>query len=91
MTKKEEVIRILINKMLEPYKVDYDYIKENPVIDGKNWYTYYTMSEEQEKEFEAFAVDVLKKELRLNQVRAESEYSWFSLMYGLKVVKNDKD
>lgn len=91
MTKKEEVIRILINKMLEPYKVDYDYIKENPVIDGKNWYTYYTMSEEQEKEFEAFAVDVLKKELRLNQVRAESEYSWFSLMYGLKVLKNDKD
>lgn len=91
MTKKEEVIRILINKMLEPYKVDYDYIKENPVIDGKNWYTYYTMSEEQEKEFEAFAIDVFKKELKLNQVRAESEYSWFFLMYGLKVIKHDKD
>lgn len=41
-TKVHELSVELINKMLEPYGINYQYVKDHPTIDGIPWYDYYT-------------------------------------------------
>lgn len=83
--KKEEMVKHLVTKMLEPWGVDYDYVKANPTIEDKPWYNYFTyISEEHEKDFEEYFIKFVKKHLKMTQKGAEMEYAWFNLSFGLK-------
>lgn len=81
----DEVLILLINKMLEPYNVDIEYVKANPKIEGIDWFSYYTWNEEQEEEFEKFFFETLKKELKWSKQKIKKEWPWFNLMWGLRV------
>jgi hypothetical protein len=88
---KEEIFKHLVTKMLEPYGVDYDYVKANPEIEGMPWYNYFSyVSAEHEKDFEEYFIKFVKKHLKHSQKKAEMEYAWFNLMNGLKSYKPDE-
>lgn len=86
MNKFDNLIKELINKELEPHGVDFDFVVANERIDGVDWFWYYTMTEDAEKEFKTWAVKRIKEVLKCSKERAEREYSGFSLMYGLKTI-----
>jgi|694.fasta_scaffold00478_11 hypothetical protein len=86
MEKKEKLVKELINKMLEKHAVNYDDIKENQKIGDIEWFMYYTWTQEEYEIFKKWAIPLIKKTLRITKEGAEKEFSWFDLMWGLKVV-----
>lgn len=86
MDKREKFIKTVINKMLNKHNVDYDYVKDNPEIEGVPWYQHYTMTTQEELELEKFFISLYKK-MKLGS-RSEKEWAWFNLMYGLKIDNN---
>jgi hypothetical protein len=48
------------------------------------WYNKYTLSEEQKKEFEKYAISLLKKVFKFNTTKAKDTFNWFLTTYGLK-------
>ncbi len=85
--RRDEVIKILVDKMLEPYNSSYDYVKSNPKIEGIDWYSYYTFKTVEDLEkFKEFFILTLTKNTspRFTRSSAEREWPWFNLMYGLK-------
>ena len=77
-------IRLVFDKMLEHHGVSYDHVIANPVIDGINWYEYYTMTTEQENEFREWFMRFMKL-CGYNKRVAEREYAVFNLCFGLKI------
>lgn len=84
-----KISEILINKELEKYNVTVDDIKcQEGVIDGKNWFQYYTFDNEEEfLSWKNFCINFLTTKVspKLTKKSAEKEFMWFNLMYGLKV------
>ena len=70
---------------MEPHGVTYDYIYENQVIDGQEWYNYYTWSEADMEAFKKYASKRIKKVLRLPDSRVDFEVGMFMLAYSLKI------
>jgi len=82
---KEEILEACINKELEPYQVTYRQIKENPLIEGIEWYSHFTFnSKEQFESWKYFCISLFRKELKHSKKQAEREFDWLNLMYGLK-------
>jgi hypothetical protein len=82
----ESFIKVAINKMLERHGVDYDYVKENSLIGGVNWYQHYTWTEEECKQFEIWFKEIFVKKKLGGHRMADKVFTWFDLMWGLKVV-----
>lgn len=51
----------------------------------KEWYSKWTMTQEQHDQFKAYAIPLLKKIFKFNKSKAESTFSWFDLQFGLKI------
>ena len=84
---EDQAIRAIINKELEPYGVDMDYVIANPKIEDKDWFHYYTFkSQEEYDEWKKFVYDTLTKKTypRFSKKRFELEFPWIDLMWGLK-------
>lgn len=80
--KKEAFIKKVINKMLEKHNVDFDYVKDNPEIDGNQWYEHFTHTEKDEEELKKYYI---KNHYYKDSKVSEKEWSWFNLMWGLKI------
>ena len=80
--KRQQAVIDLINKMFEiaGHKVTYDDIKGRQ----DDWYTQWTMSPEQNDEWQNWGVEYLKKKFKWNKKLAQTEMAWVSLMWGLK-------
>lgn len=74
----------LVNKMLEPYEVDYEYVVNNPEIEGEPWYQHYTWTMAQENEFKTWAISRARKVLHCSMSFAQKEVSMLLLFCGLK-------
>lgn len=87
MSKKEDLIKTLVNKMLEMQGDGYtfDYVLANPKINGKDWFSDIQWDQTKEDEFRIWAEKEIKSTLKITKKKAKLEFSWFSLMYGLKV------
>lgn len=83
----EETGKVLINKMLEKHKVDVEYVKANPTIEGIPWYQYYTFTEEEHQQWKDFFINYVMKECKPKQNKkdAEKKFMWFDMMWGLKI------
>ena len=82
---KEEVIKLIVNKQLKPYKVDYDFVVKNPEIEGQSWFTYYTFNSEKEyNKWKKYSINLIKKNLTRNDKLAQKEFIWIDLYCGLK-------
>jgi hypothetical protein len=51
----------------------------------KEWYSKWTMTQEQHDEFKAYALPLLKKVFKCNKSRAERTFDWFDLEFGLRI------
>lgn len=51
----------------------------------KEWYSKWTMTQEQHEEFKAYAIPLLKKVFKCRKERAEGVFAWFDLQFGLRV------
>jgi len=85
-TRQEKIQKLfieLINKQLEPHELTYEDVKDNP-----NWYMEYNTTVEAEREFISYCTNRIKKVLKLNSKRAQTEAQWFILQWGLTTNQN---
>lgn len=82
MTKEDKAVQDLINKMFEiaGHEVTFDDIKGREDA----WYTDWTMTVAQSDEWMEWGVQYLRKNLKVKEVAAKKQMSWFMLNYGLK-------
>ncbi len=84
--KRQIMVETLINKMFEiaGHNVTYEDIKDRK----DNWYQQWTMTEEQNKEWRKWGIELIKKDRSLKKL-ANREMAFFDLMYGLKIQENE--
>lgn len=75
---KEAVFKDLINKQLEPFGKNYE-----SVLNEKDWFLNYPVTQEQEDEFIQWGVKHLCKKLKITRSLAEQQMNWFILDFGL--------
>lgn len=80
--KREQALVNIINKMFEiaGHQVTYEDIKDRK----DNWFQEWTMTVEQNEEWQEWGRKYLMKTFRTASKRAEMEMQWTSLAYGLK-------
>jgi hypothetical protein len=82
-TKTLNIAIILIDKMFEFAGHD---IRFKDVEGRKDsWYSEWTMTEEQNKQWKDWGIKFIKTQLKLNKKAAETQMAMFNLNYGLKI------
>lgn len=84
--KLKKFVQEAANKMMEisGHEVIYDDL----VSQSKKsipWYDKYTITQEQQDQFEEWFIPTAMKQLGWSKKQTENEFSWFLLDYGLKV------
>lgn len=85
MTDYTMIIKTLVDKMLEPHGVDYNYVMSNPDIQGKKWYQYYAMTNNEFDAFQSWAIPVIMKHEKCTKEIAKKKFGYFNLQYGLRI------
>lgn len=87
--KRDKFIEEAINKMMEiaGHSIRYnDLLKEEEPSNIEDaWYHRYTMTKEQYDEWEDWCVKKIAKVFKVNKKKARSDFSWFSLSFGLRI------
>jgi len=83
----EEIVRDVINRMFEI--AGYDICFEDIAGRKDEWYTQWTMTEEQSEIWQQWMKEYFKKECKMVPKIAEREASMFNLMWGLKYRDNE--
>ena len=80
--KREQAVINLLNQMfiIAGHNITYDDIKGRK----DDWYTEWTMTTDQSKEWMKWGVTYLRKYLKMNKALAEKEMMWVNLQWGLK-------
>ena len=95
--KAHEVNKELINLMMGKFGITYDDIISNLdenkrwIIDGKDWYLYYSFTSDEATEFRKKGVDLIRKRLRITKKEAEKEMAWWYLFTGLTISDDSVD
>lgn len=55
-------------------------------VHNPEWIHEWSMTQAQYDEFKTNAVALIKKVFKCNKTKAEQNFSWFSLQFGLKIV-----
>lgn len=92
MLNRSELFRSLVNLQFEVawheleewYEDWYDYVKKNPIIDGRDWFTYYTMPYSKEDEVYKKSIKLIRENTTYNKYGAWNAYNWFNLWYWLR-------
>ena len=80
----DNVIRLIINRELCKYGVDYDYVKRNRIIDGLSWYEYYKFKNPKEYiSWEKYSIRIITTYYGVTREKAKREFSFISLNYSL--------
>ena len=81
--KREQAVVDLINEMFKiaGHSVTYDDVKDRK----DQWFSEYTMTEEQNEQWIKWGRVYLRKKLNLYAKQAEKEMMWVNLMWGLKL------
>ena len=82
---EEQVLVELINEQLKPHNRTYDDVKHT-----SNWFMKYTTTKEEQSNFSDWAVNLLMEKLKMSKKLAEIEVSWFILIHGLKLNKEEE-
>ena len=90
MTPKEKQMKVveeLINKMFEiaGHEVTYNDIKDRK----DDWYTQWTMTQDQERDWINWGVDHIRKQLKIPLQRAKLEMNMCNANWGLRTVFTD--
>ena len=55
-------------------------------VANPEWIKEWSMTQAQHDEFKAYAVPLIKKVFKCNKTRAEQNFSWFDLQFGMKII-----
>ncbi len=80
---KIEVLRILIDKQLEPHGVTFDDVKKEP-----EWFLKYTTTPQKNQEWIDWGIEIIRKKLNISKTAAKQAMQWVNLSYGLKEVED---
>lgn len=58
---------------------------------SSTWYSDSGMTEEQREMFKGYAIPLIRKVYKCSKKRAEETFKWFDFMYGLRIIKTDKN
>ncbi len=84
MSKSEWLIKMLIDEMF--LIAGHPDVTYEDILGRKDaWYTEYTMTWDQNQQFKKAGIEIMRREMKWNIKRAETEIGWFLLMYGLKL------
>lgn len=86
--KTKKLAKKILDKMLEKYNIDTDYVGQNQEIDGVKWFEYYTFTTEEFEQWKDWAIKEIRKTMRWSKKRSESEFGYLNLMFGLKIEDN---
>lgn len=89
LSKRDMVTIKIINKMLEKYNVDYDYVCKNPNVENKAWYDFFTMTTIEYEELRKWAIVLIRKTLKERKIYAEHSFDMLNLYCGLKIKDDD--
>ena len=80
--KDEKIVEGLINEMfrIAGYDVKYEDIKDRE----DEWYTQWTMTENQYTQWIEWGSEYIRKSKKLRKEKAKHAMAWFGLNYGLK-------
>jgi hypothetical protein len=90
MRKLENLLQSIIDNMFKFAEIDMSY---NKLIDNgvtktdMMWMDQYEMTETQHKMWKDHSIKAIKKYLKCTQRKADAEFAWLDLMYGIKVKK----
>jgi hypothetical protein len=84
--KRDQSLKDIINKMFELAELDVTF--DDILGRTDDWFTQYTMTEDQYDQWKQWGGKYLMKQLKLTEKKADYEMSMVGLMYGLKFVKN---
>ena len=100
MTREEKAHSVnieFINLMMEKFNITYDdiisHLDEDKrwLIDGKDWYLYYSFTSDEANEFRKKGIDLIRKKLRISKKEAEKEMAWWYLFTGLTISDDTPD
>jgi beta-xylosidase len=57
---------------------------------NETWFTDWTMTDEQFQQLKAYAIPLIKKIFKCNKKRAESNFDWWNLQFGLRIDNSPK-
>lgn len=86
--KAQKLAKKILDKMLEKYNIDTEYVAQNQEIDGIKWYDHYTFTQDEFEEWANWSIKEIRKTMRWNKKRAENEFGYLNLMFGLKIENN---
>jgi len=82
--KKQNILKELIDKMFSIAGYDIGY---SDIVNRQDeWYSIYTMTEEENEEWIKWGVDYIRNTTWIKSKKlAKKEMEWMNLMYGLKI------
>ncbi len=81
----EKINRLNITQHLLEYELGMVGKTMLDVLDDDRWYFNITMTSKQYAEFRNYAIPLLQKIFKFNKRKALSTFSWFDLMFGLRI------
>ena len=85
MKKKAEINRSNIMRHLIEYQLDMVGKRLVDTLDDDRWYFNWTMTDEQSKEINKYAIKTMKKVFKFNTSKAKENLGWFNLQFGLRI------
>lgn len=87
---RDNIIKLLVDKMLEPYNSSYEYVLENELIDGKLWCTHFEWTLGEAEEYKKWWIKFWQENVspKYSKKFLEKEWQWFNLQYGLRIKKD---
>ena len=89
LNKDEVFIKSVIDDMLKPRRVTYDFVKKNSKINGVPWFQHYTMTK---KEYIRWKKKTIKKIIlyyNYSEEGAKKNFAYINLTWGLKIENNN--
>jgi len=87
MTKQEKVDNTIIYLINIMFKISNHDMTFDDIKDRKDdWYSQFTMTEEQNNEWKNKGIEYLIKHFKMNKRLAQREMEMFNFNYGLKIV-----
>ena len=88
----QEVARIMFDKMLEKHSVGYDYIMKNQTINNMAWCSHYSWTPTEQAEYKKWWIDFHYTKVTPKRTKKwlKDAWVWFDLMYGLRIVDENR-
>ena len=84
---RDNIIKPLIDKMLEQHNSNYEYVLANEMIDNKLWCTHFEWTLGEAEDYKKWWIKFYQENVtpRYSKKYLERQWQWFNLMYGLRI------